>query len=52
MDYHNNNKGRECSALSNDKNDCEMRCDEKLGNGELWFIDKATGLLDTKIKIP
>lgn len=52
MDYHNNSKGRECSVLSKDKNDCEMKCDEKLGNGELWFIDKSTGLLDTAIKIP
>lgn len=52
MDYHNNSKGRECSAFSDDKNDCEMNCDEKLGSGELWFIDKTTGLLDTTIKIP
>ncbi|MCS4293991.1 RHS repeat-associated protein, partial [Comamonas sp. BIGb0152] len=52
MDYHNNSKGRECSAFSDDKNDCEMNCDEKLGNGELWFIDETTGLLDTAIKIP
>ncbi|MEJ5129159.1 RHS repeat-associated core domain-containing protein, partial [Comamonas sp. MYb21] len=52
MDYHNNSKGRECSAFSTNNNDCEMKCDEKLGSGELWFIDKATGLLDTTIKIP
>ena len=51
MDLHNNEQGRKCGLLSKSKDECNKGCISKLDSGDLWYIDKETNMLKTKMDI-